>query len=213
MSADLPDELRALIAAEASAPVTSEAVRAHVRAKLAGTLGHAAPTAATAAAKLLGIKLLAILGIVGVGTAVVLDARDAPRAHVPTVALVGSTASEPPRIDIERDVAPPSMPAIPGARRAPALPRGRSQVELLAEATRALTDGDATRVLALVDEDLRAHRNAPLAEEREALRLSALLALQRTTEARAAAQRFVARYPRTSHHRLVERALAEESSR
>jgi hypothetical protein len=204
---DPPDVLRDLIAAERTAPVVNDAMRTVIRAKLSSTLG----IAGTAASASVGIKLLGIaIGIVGV-VGVASHVTRSEVAAAPVITHVSSAPIEPPQVDVVAEVAVAAPPIQPSVARKPARVAQRTQVALLAEATRALSDGDALRVLALVDEDLRAHRDAPLAEEREALRISALLALHRTSDARAVATRFLSRFPHTSHRALVERAIAQET--
>lgn len=77
---------------------------------------------------------------------------------------------------------------------------------MLASATRALAARDATAALAHVDEHAARFPAGVLAEEREALRIEALLLANRTADARAAADAFRRRYPDTLHYRLIERA-------
>jgi hypothetical protein len=89
-------------------------------------------------------------------------------------------------------------------------PAPRSQADLLADASRALSGDDATHALALIDEDARAHPDGPLGEEREALRISTLSALGRRAEAADAAARLLAKYPRTIHRLLAEGALTKD---
>lgn len=151
-----------------------------------------------------------------------------PTAPEPAVepAVVEAPASEPPVVEpaapipavaASRPPVSPKRPAVievpPPVEPPPAAPVIRTQSQLLADASRALSTGDPERTLALVDEDLRAHGNGPLAEDREALRVSALLALGRSADARAAALRLLAAYPQTIHRALVDRALTEKESR
>lgn len=107
----------------------------------------------------------------------------------------------PPAQSSEQVVAEPEPQPVPA-------PRPRTQSQLLADASRALSSGNAERALALVDEDFAAHRDGALAEEREALRVTALIALGRRAAARAAARRLVAAFPHTMHRALVDQALA-----
>jgi hypothetical protein len=92
-------------------------------------------------------------------------------------------------------------------------PPVRSQVELIRAAWAALSAGDATGALALADEDARARRGGPLAEEREVVRLVSLARLHRTADAQHAATRFVALYPTSVHRALIERAFSDQESR
>ncbi len=150
----------------------------------------------------------------------------APEPVAVEPAVVEAPASEPPVVEraapipavaASRPPVSPKKPAVievpPHVEPPPAAPVIRTQSQLLADASRALSTGDPERTLALVDEDLRAHGNGPLAEDREALRVSALLALGRSADARAAARRLLAAYPQTIHRALVDRALTEKESR
>lgn len=92
-------------------------------------------------------------------------------------------------------------------------PPVRSQVELVRAAWAALSAGDATRALAFADEDARARRDGPLAEEREAVRVVSLAKLHRNADAQGAATRFIALYPTSVHRALIERALSDQESR
>jgi hypothetical protein len=59
----------------------------------------------------------------------------------------------------------------------------------------ALHAGDAARALGLADQHARAYPNGVLAEERAALRISALCSLGRVREAKDDQARFVAAHP------------------
>ena len=80
---------------------------------------------------------------------------------------------------------------------------------LLARAWGALQQGEAGLALALVERDHTAHPESEFAEEREALRIAALLRLHRLAEARASAKVFVARYPNSVHRPRIAPALKE----
>jgi hypothetical protein len=105
----------------------------------------------------------------------------------------------------------PPAPAESAQDSAPAQPPPPSQSQLLADASRSLSLGDAARALELIDEDARVRSDGPLVEERDALRVSALSALGRTAEAQEAARRLLATYPHSIHRRLAERVLAKET--
>jgi hypothetical protein len=142
----------------------------------------------------------------------------AARAPDRVAASADPIASAPRAKSIRRELPPPPRPPsstarvaateVPATGRMLAEPAAPSQASLLARATRAVYDGDAARGLALVDEDSRAHPDGPLAEERDALRLSCLLALDRRDEARTVARQFARRFPRTIHQQLIARALS-----
>lgn len=89
----------------------------------------------------------------------------------------------------------------------PTTPPAVTEPAILAEVSVALARGDAEHALVLVDRHARTFPAGVLAEEREALRIRALLALARTTDARRHATEFVARYPRSIHRSIAERAL------
>jgi hypothetical protein len=102
-------------------------------------------------------------------------------------------------------------PPPPPARSTEAPPPSRTQAQLLADASRSLSLGDAAHALELIDEDARIRSDGALVEEREALRISALLALGRAADARDVARRLLAAYPHSIHRRLAERVLAKET--
>ncbi|HEY5944447.1 MAG TPA: hypothetical protein VIV40_03105 [Kofleriaceae bacterium] len=290
----LPPELQHFVAAETAAPVTSDAAQAHVRAKLATTLGIATTVAGTAAATsasaagtasagtgsgaaaattsvagtavagtatagaavkgALAIKLLAV--VLGVGAGAVVTTVAVTRDREPAPAIVeraqpsGAKPAQPAtgigvsrlRVEPIEDVpakeaaavepapipeaprrkherpAPPAAAAesattvepAPAAVEPPVVPPARSQSQLLADASRALSLGDAAHALELIDEDTRVHEGGALVEEREALRISALAATGRTQEAREAARHLLATYPHSIHRRLAERVLGKE---
>jgi len=78
---------------------------------------------------------------------------------------------------------------------------------LLLRARRALAT-DPSLALSLAQEHLRLAPAGRLAPERDVIAIEALGALGRATEARAGAERFVARWPESAHRPRVERWLA-----
>jgi hypothetical protein len=83
----------------------------------------------------------------------------------------------------------------------------REQLIQLESAQRLLREQPA-QALTLMQEHARTYPASWLAEERDALIVRALLALHRTTQARAALERFAARYPESPQLRQLERLLA-----
>jgi len=71
----------------------------------------------------------------------------------------------------------------------------KDEIALISRAHAALTSGDPSGALALLDEHARRFPAGALGEEREATRVLALCALGRTGDARAAATRFFAAFP------------------
>ncbi|HEY4054964.1 MAG TPA: hypothetical protein VGM39_00100 [Kofleriaceae bacterium] len=127
-----------------------------------------------------------------------------PRSEAPQPAVAPVTVHK----RSQRVVAVPAAATPPAPPPAPSTtPAAPTQVALLHDATTALPS-DPARTLELVDEDARAHATGPLAEEREALRIHALVALGRTSDARTAAQQLLTRFPTTVHRALAERTLS-----
>jgi hypothetical protein len=89
---------------------------------------------------------------------------------------------------------------------APAAKPAPSQTELLAKAWQSLGTAPGTS-LELVDQDQRLHPNGALAEERDALRIQAFAALNRTAEARKLAAQFLASYPQSVHRKKIQAVL------
>jgi hypothetical protein len=81
--------------------------------------------------------------------------------------------------------------------------------ELLERGRIAMVRGDSDGALAAVDEHLARFREGKLSEEREALRVQALVTADRDPEARAALSAFRRAYPKS----LVEPALEAALSR
>jgi hypothetical protein len=221
-----PPILRDLIASERAAPGATETAQHVISAKLTTTLGIAPAVAAASVKGALAIKLLSIvIGVAGLTTVAVVATRSDAEPVAPTHAFGSATSAE-------ETSATPIQVSEPDVVAAKALDEPRRQLEsrravptapvsaapdvpqstLLANASRALYGGDAARALVMLDDDARAHPDGALAEEREALRLSALLALSRTREARALAEKFLAQFPHTVHRAVVDRALSSEQT-
>jgi hypothetical protein len=236
-SSGLPPELGELIAAERAAnAATSAASRLAVRARLTVSVGKAPLGHAVAGSALGGtgkaIAILAITLAAGGGAALVLRGNDpgpqrtaqAPRIHevqrseaaapvrtepvVATAALETVVEAEAVAPAIQR-AAPGKRPVMPepSAKPEPAAP-APSQAELVREAWAAVSAGSARRALDLADQDLRAHPNGPLSEERDALRVVALGNLG-DASARDAASQFLVNYPTSVHRALIQRAISQ----
>jgi hypothetical protein len=219
--------VRELIQKAASAPV--QANRAAIRARIAQTVkAGGGGGAASGGASRLGRWLLGstLAFVIITGGYLALRGGDDQPANVPGARLAASAPA------LASAPAPVMAPTPPVAGPPPALPRRvatptanaatvaapptdspRDEATLLAEATRALARGDRGRVLTLADEHMRRFPHGVLAEERESLRIDALLGLGRRAEAAAAAKSFAAAYPHSVHAAQVERALREESPR
>lgn len=178
-----------------------------------GSLGALA-TGATRSRFLIGVASFAL----GIGTASSL--RTPPPVLVPAIASVSLPAPAP------LAVAPAPLPAVvashahrthaPGLSTAPTAAVIRStpsqppepilqlEGELLEKGRIAMVRGDADGAFAAVDEHLARFPHGALVEEREALRIEALVAADRDPEARAAFGAFRRTYPQS----LVGPALA-----
>jgi hypothetical protein len=217
---DLPGELCELYAAESATPAALPTTRAAVRARLAATVG-VAPLGHAAAAGTIGtagkvIATVAILAGLGGGTIALVHGRDeAPPSRHDDAALAVEPAPQLPAPPAPIANAPAPSPVIAAPPRSVPRP-SRAQHEavsdeptLLRDAWHALSADAPARALELVEIDGRAHPGAPLAEEREALRVIALARLRRASDARAAEVRFLEQYPDSVHRELVQRAVAE----
>jgi hypothetical protein len=104
---------------------------------------------------------------------------------------------------------PPSVASFPSE--SPPAPTGENAIvaesRRVALARAALRAGDARAVLAELDALDRSFPRGQLVQEREGLRIEALLALGDRARARELARRFLARYPASPHAPAVERAL------
>ena len=135
------------------------------------------------------------------------------RARRNSVVVAESSVSTPVAEDPTGSV-PPATPAapftegtpepasVPAPRAAPArAPSGTDsyalELKLLKPARAALARGDCASALAALTEHERRFRNGRLAEEREALRVTALSGAGRTDEARQVAGAFRKRYPQS----------------
>jgi hypothetical protein len=219
----LPPDLSELIACERELPAGTDDDRRRIGIRLGATLGlgaavggtaTTAAAAATSAAAGTAVKIIAIvlaIGAIGGGTALLVrrgnepatSELDRPPASKPSAQVLPPApvpeppaAAETPNRASTSSAPPPAM--VPSAPRPQA---GPDQRTLLGRALTALESGRPSEALGLVDQDERLHASGPLAEEREAIRIEALIGLGRTEDARTRAKRFSELYP-TSVHRF-----------
>lgn len=145
-------------------------------------------------------------------------ARDAPVAVAPVATLPKEAPAPPPTVAVEALPAVPSSPASAAVRRAPSSESPATRVvapspsDLLAKETAAVLDVRA-HVRAGAGEVALERLSAldalvpggTLREERESLRIEALVLAGRTEEARSEAEAFAARYPASPHLPRVRR--------
>jgi len=96
---------------------------------------------------------------------------------------------------------------IPRAQKSPREERA-GELQLLVRARQASALGDSLAVLALADEHERTYPAGRLAEEREVLRVKALVALGRLEQARRAGAKFHRRFPRSVLLKKIDQMLA-----
>lgn len=118
-------------------------------------------------------------------------------------------AEEPSLAPLPEALRPEPSPEPPASRRSPSRgpARASSEGSLLLRARSALR-GDPARALEITDEHRRLYPEGAMAEEREALAIEALAALDRGEALRARADRFGRSYPRSPYAARVRAALA-----
>jgi hypothetical protein len=207
-------EVRALLEQERVLPPLSASQRARAMARARAAL--AAPVVTTSARSTAAPRTrwaAAAAAVLVVGAAVGAAAyeihaqlarkqmtRPVAVAAAPAVAsapAVAAMAPAPPAAEVAvPDLRP--TPAITAA--APSLPpadAARAELRLLRQARAAVARGDFAAALPPIAEHTRRFKNGRLVEEREALRVKALVGLGRAEEARHAAADFRTRFPRS----------------
>lgn len=221
----LSPEARAIVDASRGGFEPAEADRVRVRRSLAIRLGLAvaAGTAATSAGSTAagstltailgstsGKVILALLVVASTGASYHLLARRRPAA-APAAALPAPVASVQPAVSSQRvemasapsasapaASAPVERPATPQSAEnlAPAPPTSNGleqEVARLRRAQEALRDGKPERAMS----ELQPSESDVLAEERAAMNVFTLCEMGKASEARAAAQSFLAKYPKS----------------
>lgn len=103
---------------------------------------------------------------------------------------------------------PDNAAPVPRVSSSAARENGPEEVQLLVRARQANARGDYGAVLAIADEHERTYPAGRLTEEREVLRVKALVALGRLDQARRVGARFHRRFPRSVLLRKVDEMLA-----
>jgi len=208
MRSDMPPELRTLLDQERVIPSLSASQRARAMARARAAL--AVPAKATAApfgaAPRLRWATAAAAGLV-VSAAVAaaayeIHARFAPGpmtrpaavASVPDV-VANAPASSVPAVAVP-DLPPAPAPTVAAPGPSP-VDAAREELHLMRQARAAVARRDFAAALTPLAEHARRFKNGRLVEEREALRVKALMGLGRSEEARRAAAAFRARFPRS----------------
>ena len=217
---ELGPDTRALLDAARDAHDPSLDDRSRIRGKIATRIGAAAfATTAALTASSSTARAAAKLGIgVVVGGALLIVGawwrsghEPSPPPPVQTHAIAAPAPSPPPVVDLDPAPVPveslASIPQPTTEKRALPAPspvtteKAQSTLDaeltLLRDAKKALNDGDSSRALSILDEHQRKFPDGILAEERASTRVLALCAAGKTSDARAAAQDFLAKYPRS----------------
>jgi hypothetical protein len=220
----LSPEVRALLDAERDIPVQPAAVRARAiaRARAAIQAGVAAPPVPSRSPRAaVMLRWAAAIAVACLTTAAVAAmtygvsrhwvAEQLPIAAHPAQAaptLAAPKAPAPAVIPAPVDDAPPSRPhVLPPPRLSPA-DAIRAELLLLRPARAAVAREDFAAALPPIAEHARRFKDGRLAEEREALRVKALVGLGRADEARRAAAAFRAHFP----HSVLLPAVRQMSS-
>ena len=211
-------ETRALLERERSIPAQPPAVRARTLARaraavlagaVSGTATENAPPTESPARRTWWAAAAVVACVVGVAAGAV--AYQAARARPePSSTLPGRSLEVVPRAAAAAQVpaAPATIPD-PTTTTAPAIARSstrshaatadsvREELRLLHRARAAVGRADYIAALLPIGEHARRFPDGRLTEEREALRVKSLAGLGRTEQARRAALRFEARFPRS----------------
>jgi hypothetical protein len=214
-------------------PPVAHGARGTGTAGAASSAAGAVSTGAVGLAKLAGAFVLG--GTMTAGALTVARAPNPPRpvaqlAQVAQVASGDSSAAAPPvllpdpawtaipaapSLTASAISATPSAPSTPSATSHPSSVTTSDHADhdlaseriLLERARSALARGDGSQALAALDQHARSYKTGQLAEEREALSIQALLAVDRQDEATGRAARFRAAYPHSVFLPMIDEML------
>jgi hypothetical protein len=209
---ELPPDVRALLERERAVPPIPPAARGRAMARARAAVA-ASPVSRTAVrthpprirwavAACLTFAAAAAIGAGAYEVRVHLAARSSPQPAL-RPAAPAAPASPPVAKPVEAPAPAPELVEAPvpapvgGPGRQPTSDAARQELRLLRLAREAVARQDFAAALAPIAEHARRFKDGRLAEEREALRVRALAGLGRTDEARRAAERFEARFPRS----------------
>lgn len=124
-------------------------------------------------------------------------------ASAPTVAPSAEASASSAAPVLAPKPAPSSSSLSPSASSSPDASEGPSEIELLRDAQAALSTSPG-RALSLTDEHAQRFPRGSLGQERDMIRIQALLALGRADEARALADDFRRRHPGSAHNARLD---------
>ncbi len=232
---DLTESAQTLLQATRDAYEPSASNRAHVRWRVDRALAsNGTLVAGGRARRVARIASLSAAAVVAVGAAAALTWRGVQpqESAAPMMAPSKAAAEDPaqrkplgtqqstptdPAKDGEKDQPdPPTSSESTGAKRvgpgsrSPRTARGdlSGEVALIARAQSATNRGEAEKALEALKEYDRKHPGGELTEERSAARILALCAAGRRKEARGAAARFLARWPRSPQAARIQSSCA-----
>lgn len=173
--------------------------------------GGAGPSMAPAAGAAAGgwVKIAGVLSVgaalAGVGYVATRPGPVPPEARAPiaTIAISAAPSAVVAPAPLAPTTAPSASAAKPAVQTSAAPAPSRPEIEILKEAQAALASNPA-RALSLCDEHARSHPKGSLGQEREMVRIQALIALGRTTEARAIADAFKKRNPTSAYAQRLD---------
>lgn len=205
-------------AAHAATAAGSAAGGASVGAGAAATKG--AGVTALAVAKWLGIGMLA--GVATGGALVVTTRPSAPVEHVAVAAPPAAPAKAPAPARVARGLAAappepeaapaPSAVAPPAASHAADPPDVAAETAVLDHAREALASGDASGALAALADHSRRFKSGVLGPEADVLRIEALVAQGKQSDAAASARVFLAAHADSPHAPHVRALLAKATA-
>lgn len=207
MRSPMSPEVRALLDRERAIPPISASQRARALARARAAL--AAPVAATAAPSVAARRTrwaVAAAAAFFVSAAVAAAAYEIHARFAPEPVIHPAAVSEPvvvaraPSTSAPNVVVsdlPPAQPPTVAAQVLSTADAARAELHLLRQARAAVARGDFKAALSQIAEHTRRFKNGRLVEEREALRVKALVGLGRAEEARRGAAAFRARFPRS----------------
>jgi hypothetical protein len=220
---ELSDDARAVLGHEQHRPGAAPGVEARLLARLqASAAAVPSPTPSTApgiltgaASKVLvGAALFALGGAVG-GAVAWQRSQEVTALKEKVAGLEAELARAPiavlpPEVAVAAPVPPPPAPLKPAPKRVrePLTPDLLSRENALLERARtALLRSDLDQAWTALQAHLTGHPEGRLSEERDALQVQVLVLLGRTDAARAAAQAFKVRYPKSLLGQSVDAAI------